>query len=75
MAFLLLMLSWRMVQKSDSVMSRKFSGMRPQGLIRPGSYKFRMSATARRRSEFQERNQFFVRELNEASIRITNECC
>jgi hypothetical protein len=34
-----------------------------------------MSATARRRSEFQERNQFFVRELNEASLRITNECC
>jgi hypothetical protein len=52
--------------KFDSVMSREFSGMRPQALIRPGNGKLQVSKTAPRRFEFQERSQFSVRVQNQA---------
>jgi hypothetical protein len=42
--------------KFDSVMSREFSGMRPQALIRPENGKFQVSTTVPRRFEFQERS-------------------
>ena len=63
-----------MVLKFDSGMSREFSWMRPQALIRPGNCKFRVSTTAPRGFEFEKRSQFFVRGHNEASIRTTYEC-
>ena len=63
--------------KFDSVMSRGFSGMRPQALIRAGNCKFPVSTTAPRRFEFQERSQFFVRAHNQAmtitTMRISNK--
>jgi hypothetical protein len=63
--------------KFDSVMSREFSGMRPQALMRPGNCKFPVSTTAPRRSDFQKRNQFFVRAHNEsltiATMGVSNE--
>ena len=65
--------------KFDSVMSREFSGMRPQALIRPRDCKFPVSTTAPRSFEFQKRSQFFVRAQNEAltvaAICIGNEGC
>ena len=65
--------------KFDSVMSREFSGMRPQALIRPGECKFPVSTTASRRFEFQKRSQFLVQAHNEAltaaAMCICNEDC
>jgi hypothetical protein len=61
-----------MVLKFDLVMSREFSGMRRQELVRPANRKFRVSTTPRG-FEFKKRSQFFVRGHNEASIRVTNE--
>ncbi len=65
--------------KFDSVMSREFSGMRPQALIRRGNCKFPVSTTAPRRSDFQKRSQFFVRAHNEAltiaTMGVRNEDC
>jgi hypothetical protein len=55
----------------------EFSGMRPQALMRPGNCKFPVSTTAPRRSDFQKRNQFFVRAHNEsltiATMGVSNE--
>jgi hypothetical protein len=65
--------------KFDSVMSRDFSGMRPQTLIRPGICKFPVSTTVPRRFEFQKRSQFFIRAHTEAVtvpvMPFSNEDC
>ena len=62
--------------KFDSVMSRDFSGTRPQALITPGNCKFPVSTIDPRKFEFQKRSQFFIRAHNEAltvvAMRVSN---
>jgi hypothetical protein len=51
--------------KFDSVISRDFSAMRPQALIRSGNCNSPGNTTALPRFEFQKRSQLFIRTHNE----------